>query len=318
MHIDEDVIEREPLASEGVSGAPLQRLVLGDGRVLVEKTVSARQDWLMRATGDDGRLHRLWRAGLFHRLPPTIDSAMVDVRERPDGWTVLMRDVGHTLRPAEQRFSRRQSRQILAAVAEFHRTFADVSIDGLCPVVDRISFLTPPAIRGLPDHPLAGITLRGWERFVELAPADVGNAVVALWDRPGRLAAALGRYPVTILHGDLKAANIGLDGPTVVLLDWGTLTGAGPAALDLSWYLGTNSAAVDASLDDLLADVADVLSPDDRAALPLALLSQVLLLGWEKALGATSDDPTVRDRERDGLAWWCRRAGEALDLWSPA
>lgn len=317
MYLEEEVIEREPLGSEGVTGAPLQRLVLGDGRVLVEKTISARLDWLMRATGDDGRVHRLWQAGLFDRLPPTIDSAIVDVRERPDGWTVLMHDVSHTLRPVGQRFSRQQSRQIMAAVADLHHSFVDPSIEGLCSVVERISFLAPSAIQGLPDHPLSEIGSRGWERFVELVPADVGNAVVALWDRPGGLASVLGQHPVTILHGDLKAANIGLDGSTVVLLDWGTLTGVGPAALDLAWYLATNSAAVDASLDELLADATQVLSPDDRAALPLALLSQVLLLGWEKALGATSDDPTTRDREQDGLAWWCQRAAEALELWSP-
>ncbi|MCA1841647.1 MAG: hypothetical protein LC792_00390, partial [Actinobacteria bacterium] len=62
-----------------------------------------------------------------------------------------------------------------------------------------------------------------------------------------------------------------LDGSTVVLLDWGTLTGMGPPAV-----------------------------------------------GWEKALGATSDDPATRARERAGLAWWWARAAEALEQWSAA
>jgi hypothetical protein len=58
--------------------------------------------------------------------------------------------------------------------------------------------------------------------------------------------------------------------------------------------------------------------PEDRDALPLALLGALLQLGWEKALGATSDDPATRERERAGLAWWCARAREALEEWSPA
>jgi hypothetical protein len=47
-------------------------------------------------------------------------------------------------------------------------------------------------------------------------------------------------------------------------------------------------------------------------------LGQVVLLGWEKALGATSDDPATAARERAGLAWWCQRAAEALEHWSPS
>ncbi|MCA1842856.1 MAG: hypothetical protein LC792_06615, partial [Actinobacteria bacterium] len=59
-----------------------------------------------------------------------------------------------------------------------------------------------------------------------------------------------------------------------------------------------------AGLDDLLSDITETLGPEDRAVLPLALLGALLQLGWEKALGATSDDPATRARERAGLAWW--------------
>src|SRR5262245_47518467 len=75
------VVARAPLASAGVSGARLDRVTYADGRVLVEKAIEPRSDWLMRATGDDGRVFRLWRAGIFDRLPPGVDSAVERVEE---------------------------------------------------------------------------------------------------------------------------------------------------------------------------------------------------------------------------------------------
>src|SRR5438445_3323932 len=94
---DGEVIERVPLASVGVSGARLARLTTADGRVLVEKTIDARSDWLVQGTGDDGRLLRLWRSGLLHRLPPGVDSAIESVEEIAGGWVVVMRDVTDAL-----------------------------------------------------------------------------------------------------------------------------------------------------------------------------------------------------------------------------
>ncbi|MGH9139228.1 MAG: phosphotransferase [Acidimicrobiales bacterium] len=316
--MDENVVDRTPLASAGVTGARLERVTMADGRVLVEKTVDQRSDWLMRATGDDGRVFRLWQAGVFHRLPAGIDSAIEHVEPQAVGWTVVMRDVSEALVPPGQLLSRERSRRVMTAASALHAAFAGTGLDGLCPIVDRLAFLTPSSVRGVVGHPLRDTVLAGWDRFADLAPADVSGAVLELVDRPGRLAAALGTYPSTLLHGDLKVANIGFDGDSVVLLDWGTLTGTGPAALDLAWYVAVNGAAVDASLDELLADAHAALAAQDREALPLALLGQLVLLGWDKALGATSDDPATQARERAGLAWWCDRAAEALERWSPA
>lgn len=314
MTSNDDVISRVPLVSAGVSGARLERVTRADGRVRVEKTFDPRADWIMRATGDDGRIFRLWTAGVFSRLPAGIDSAVESVAALPEGWLVVMRDVADALVPDGQLLTRQQGRRLLSAVAALHDAFADRRVEGLCPIVDRLSFLAPSAVRGLDHHPLRDVVLDGWDRFAELAPAEVGDAVLELLERPGQLAAALSDYPDTLLHGDLKVANVGFDGATVVLIDWGTLTGMGPAALDHAFCLALNGAAIDASLDDLLADVESVLTPDDRHALPLALLGQLVTFGWEKALGATSEDPATRARERAGMSWWCARAAEALEL----
>jgi hypothetical protein len=39
----------------------------------------------------------------------------------------------------------------------------------------------------------------------------------------------------TLVHGDLKMANLGIDGDRLVLLDWGTLTTRSPAQRSVNW-----------------------------------------------------------------------------------
>ncbi|MCA1845113.1 MAG: hypothetical protein LC792_18345 [Actinobacteria bacterium] len=313
-----EVIERMPLQTSGKSGARLERVTTADGRILIVKFVDPEDDWVVRATGDDGRLFRLWSAGMFGRLPAGVDSVIETVEELPRGWVVVMRDVTQSLVPAGRLLTRQESRRAVAAASSVHDAFAGIAIDGLCPLVDRLSFLAPAVARATTGNPIREFILDGWTRFFDLVPEDVGQAMAKLMDRPGRLAAELAGHPATLLHGDLRMANMGFDGSTVILLDWGSLTGLGPAAVDHAWYVAVNSAAVDAGLDDLLFDAREALRPEDRPALPLALLGALLQLGWDKALGATSDDPAIRDRERAGLAWWWARARDALEQWSPA
>jgi len=296
----------------------LERVTTADGRVFVVKTEEPRTNWLMQATGDDGRLVRLWASGTLARLPPEVDCAIETVEPTPTGWRVVMRDVSAALIPDGTLLTRDQSRRLLRAISALHEALDGVTVDGLCPLLDRFTFLSPAVVRPVTTHPLRDAILTGWERFGDLVPDDIGRAVLTLLDRPEGLAAALAAYPASLLHGDLKVANLGFDGARVVILDWGSVTGLGPRATDHAWYLAINGAAVAATLDELLADIAVLLGPDDRAALPLALLGALVQLGWEKALGATSDDPSIRAREEDGLRWWWARAADALDQWSPA
>jgi hypothetical protein len=61
------------------SGARFERLVI-DGEPMVLKYQDARDDWLMRATGDTGdRYVRLFESGLLARMPDVIDHAVVAV-----------------------------------------------------------------------------------------------------------------------------------------------------------------------------------------------------------------------------------------------
>jgi hypothetical protein len=84
---------REPLAAaDGLSGSPLERVVLAGGEVVVIKHVRAGGDWIMRATHDGGRVAELWASGILRRVPATIDHAILAVEEDGDGWAVVMRE----------------------------------------------------------------------------------------------------------------------------------------------------------------------------------------------------------------------------------
>src|SRR5688500_17789556 len=106
-----------PLEVDSKSGSRLRRAVDERGRALVIKEEVPDGDWLLLALGDTGRLVQLWDAGLFDRMPPTVDCPIEQVEQTETGWTVVMRDVGRSLFPDSARVSRAQSRQIIGAAA---------------------------------------------------------------------------------------------------------------------------------------------------------------------------------------------------------
>jgi hypothetical protein len=239
-----------------------------------------------------------------------------------DGWVVVMRDVSAGLVPDHARLSRDQSRRVLEAAAALHAAFWDEPPRQLCPLADRYQFLSPATARreaGGPD-PVPKLIGRGWERFAELVPGEVAGPVLAICERAEPFAAALARFPQTLIQGDLKLGNLGFLDGRVVMLDWGTQTGWAPPAVEVAWYLAINWSRIDASREQVLDDFrAAEGERHDEDALRLALLGGLVQLGWDKALHASGHpDPAVRAREADDLAWWSGRARQALEAWSPS
>jgi hypothetical protein len=305
------------LSADGKSGSRLERVWLEDGSVLVVKHADARGDWIMQATSDDGRIHRLWVEGVLDRLPTGLDHTIVDVHRGEAGAVVVMRDVTDSLF-TDGAGLRVGQRQLLEATAAMHRRFAREQPRHVCQLADYYAFLSPNVCaRFAADHEVPRFAVEGWNRFYELVDQDVAAAIQAVHAQPGRLADALADYPCTLVHGDLKLANLGAAAGVSVVLDWGTLTTWAPPAVDFAWYLALNAAALRADHDELRRAVEAVLARPDLDALPLALFGALAQIGWEKALGATYDDPDIRAREQTGLVWWSSQARVALETWSP-
>jgi hypothetical protein len=319
------VVARTPLRFEpgyANSGAPLEAVVLDDGTRLVVKRFSPTTDLLMRLTNDRGRAATLWTDGVFDRLPPAIDHAVLAAAPDGDGWVLVMRDVGETILDWERILTRDERRQFLAAMATMHAAFTGERIAGLCSVVDWMMFLSPPVMTtwrgdasGLPDW-----TLRGWDTFFTAAPHDVADAVAAIHTRPAPLGRELDACEPTLVHGDLCPGNVGLTQDRVVVLDWALAT-QGPAALDVAAFLATVGWRAGTPPDALLAEVQVAAGEEwDARALELALLATFVAYGWLHADRLLlRDDPAHRDREQPYWEWWIARIRHVLETtWAPA
>lgn len=310
----ERVTRTEPLLAGGMSGSSLERGWLDDGSAVIIKHVDPRADWLMQGTGDDGRVAGLWEAGVFDRVPESIEHAMLDVRRTPDGAVVIMKDVSASL--FDERALAAAHPSVLCAARALHEEFDERPRAPLCALRDMLALLSPQgAARFATEHEVPRLAIDGWARFHDLVADDVSEVITAVHDDPDRLAQSLLTRRCTLVHGDLKMANLGATADRVVIVDWGTTTVWAPPAIDYAWYIAVNSAALNRPLDRVLDDIRGTDAGADETALRLALVAALAELGWAKALGATADDEQVRRRELDGLAWWEAQVRAAVAVW---
>jgi hypothetical protein len=304
---------RQPWApDDSRSGARFERVVIDDRRYVL-KYQDARDDWLMRATGDDGqRYARLWASGLLDSLADVIDPAIVAAGFDGSVGMVLLHDVGdHLLVPGE-RFSAGTHASFLDHMAAMHAACWGWHDDlGLTPLAARYGTFSPAVARAEATRGNDGLVPRlmgeGWVRLVEASPL-LDKVLAPLLEDPAPLAAALGAVPHTFVHGDWKAANLGRhpDGRTI-LLDFGEVPGEASPIADLSWYLALNTELLPESKDATIASYRVALERHgvstagwwDRAV-GLELLGAMVQFGWEKALGGPGPE----------LAWWEQRASD--------
>jgi aminoglycoside phosphotransferase (APT) family kinase protein len=307
------------LTHGGNSGAALLRAHRDDGTAFVLKRVSAAgADWLARATADRGRTAELYRAGAFHRMPPAIGHGVIDAEHSADAAWIAMRDVKDVLLDADTRLSREESRRILHAAAELHRTFRDRVPPGAATLADRLGMSGPAvadAERPYPDL-LPKQFEQGWDAFDELVPTDISEPVLDLTRRPNVLADALrhayGRE--TLIHGDLRGDNLGFDGNRLVLIDW-DLASAGTPTVEFAWYLAHSARRIDAGHDEIEADHRNAQGDELPAMeLELGLLSGLVQYGWRIAHSARiHPDPAETAWGHRELDWWVPRVRAALE-----
>jgi hypothetical protein len=203
---------------------------------------------------------------------------------------------------------------------------------GLCGPDELLGvLLLPPkrAARLLQDHPSIAdtraldLTLEGWEVLPDFIGGDAADRVQAMANAHAVLSDALSRYPWTLVHNDVRDANLALLRPgvegdgvhQVVALDMARAARV-PPALDLGWY-------VSASALNLCCDRADVIEGyrarlEDRLGarfdtawwepqLDLAVMANALFFlpflagGMHKY--ASGMEPSIRQSRLDTLQW---------------
>lgn len=326
MRLTDQIVERQPLGAEGgFSGNTIERVTLRDGRTLIHKRVDPDDDWISRATGDRGRLVAMWDAGLFERMPRSIEHGMVAVEADGDGWSVLMHDLSPALLPRQVRLDRAAVGRVLRAMVEVHDTFWGEALPGLCSIEDRYHLLSPLTIQRERDLGNgAEFLTRGLEAFAAHVPAGIAGAITPLVEDPTPLATALRAGEQTLIHGDLRLDNLGFSDGRVVLLDWGERSGPAPPAVELMWFLGFDALLLDCARDDVVADFRRLYG--DRVsdqAMDLAFIGGLVHLACHFGLGLLGHSPTIgrlggdegakRAAATDELAWWIGTVEAALE-----
>lgn len=315
----EGATSRRPLHStDSLSGASLERVEIG-GERFVLKHLRHSDDFVARATGDvTWRPIHMWRSGLLDRLPECIDHAIVGCayNEATNDAAILLRDVGEWLLPeGNDEIPLAHHLTFLEHMAVMHATFLGWRDNvGLLPPESRYTMLSAAmAETELARKTGAGvppIVDAGWKAMPAAAPTAAG-LVRSLSENPSPLVTALDTTPSTLVHGDWKAGNLGLEpspsGPRTIVLDW-AFPGRGAPCSDLGWYLSVNCDRLPQSKEDACAAYRAALEAAgvDTAGwwdkqLGLSLLGAFVQMGWSKVRG-----------QPDELAWWV----DQIDGWS--
>jgi hypothetical protein len=326
---------------DGRTGGIVLRVSVDDRRFVL-KYVQDRS-WRVTALGlARGGEHRLWAHGVTRALAGPIECPVLDVAHEPaaDRYWVLMRDVSEGIR-ARGQFSREDSRTLVAGLAAMqapHYDAAELARAPL-PVVTGPTEAFRRAVLQLSgkrtsDEPWLAQLITDFEvvraflpLFLEQLGPQLADELLALADDDAWVE-ALGREPQTLLHGDLRRANISFGPERISLFDW-EFAARGPAGADLQWhcllhYWGypPDGAIAGDDCDDLAELYVSELAARLGRAVDRNAFERGWQLGWIKAVvqvGYVLVDPlhpTGADADtRQRIAVLCRRAVQrALDM----
>jgi Phosphotransferase enzyme family len=333
-----DGVPEEPFPNDGWSGASLTLLRRGGGDRFVLKRDSLARDWIARATGDGPVLREAWfAAGPGLALPPLIRAPYLGVGIEGDSFGILMPDLTGVLFDWDKPISTEQLERVLAGLAELHGYPWTISGElnanaPWCPIRERISLICRSSLErpGPTRDAVADRLLPGWDAWDRLAKPAARDVIASLSDDPTPLIDALASQPATLIQGDLKLANVGIEADgSVVVVDWQMVMFA-PIAIELGWFLVANVASLPLPVEDVIERYRSMLAwsrldaEDDERwvggvhladdGVHAAILVGLLLRGWRKGMDAEAGVTLASGvSAADDLAWWCERAVEAAD-----
>jgi hypothetical protein len=293
---------------------------------LVVKRMSMEWDWLMCNTDDVlGRSVTAWQYGFLDRMPPEIDTTVIACARDGAGQAIMMHNVTESLLPSQTKLSESDNAVILDAMAALHATFwKDTALQdsalGLCSLANFITHSSPEKgqrlLGRLPNTEVVNMMIEGWRLVSSFVEPDVADLLLALVHDPSRLTTALAAYPHTLVHGDLRIANIGVvpsQPAHVIFLDMARLAFTTPA-IDLAYYLVTSFDALpippEAVIDLYKQRLARRLGArfDEtwwQPQLELCLLAGSLtIMCFSTWFTARSDDVNDRLQTQAEFNWW--------------
>lgn len=318
-------------------------------------------DWIVRATRDIAIREAFVADGQLRLVEPLV-APYFGTGSAGEAIAILMPDLSRQLIAWEAAVDDATVDLVLDAVARLHAMpwaeYKATSPDWdwpWCPLPERLLLLSRPSAERYraEGNPVGERFVAGWDAFDRRAPAAARDLVDRLSADAAPLLGALDRLPRTGLHGDLKLANVApLADGRVALIDWQMMSLA-PVAVELGWFLVSNSSSLQRQPDEVMAAYREAAvraasdslplgnswligpslgppmerSPDRLpprgldatigawdAQLDLTWIIGLLLRGWRKGLDA--EDGAVLPSgtsAADDLAWWSARAVEAAD-----
>jgi hypothetical protein len=100
----------------------------------------------------------------------------------------------------------------------------------------------------------------GWARLPELVDPGIARELRALADDPTPVVRALDGYPKTLLHGDLRIANVAWDGSRAIAVDWQPIVA--PPAFELAYFVWSLWVGSPLHPDEAMAHYRDVLAEE--------------------------------------------------------
>jgi hypothetical protein len=300
---------------------------------LVIKEVELGLDWVALATDDTvGREAATWETSLLEALPSEVWSPTIGGVRSDDGYGVLMRNVSEWLIADDTHITQRQNELVIDGLASMHATYwmFPATAQSQHDLVTLRQFLTHASQRSvsilrdrLGEAAILDIIEDGWDALPSLIDPEVAHAMRSLANDPGPLVDALAGYPWTLLHTDVRPANVAVDASRLALFDWARPT-IGPAAIDLMYWLLMSHSRLPIShaesiamyRDSLRRHLGSAFSDDwwiptrDISLLAIAIEAAPFKVFYETAFRQDTDSADA------SLGWWVNAAKPALRLLS--
>jgi len=313
-------VDSIPLAAIGFSGATLQRVEVlseaGTKRNFILKLVHLKTDWISQRTNDHvGREGALLDEQCLAKLWDHIHCPYIAFARENDLTGLLMNDFSGYLFPdAREPIDIGHEDIVINALASMHAAFWD------SPEIEKISWLTRPRdyLNILspgeheqdkycpPSDKIRDGILEGWKIALQLLSAEMRDYLV----RPvEKIFEPWNDLPVTLLHGDVKIANMAIiPGDKLVLFDW-PMVGCAPSGMELGWYIAVNATRLARTKEAFINEYRSRLEShlqfyiNDKTwqrMVHLAVITGAMMLLWNKALGWQAGT----QRGKDEWEWW--------------